>query len=392
MGLKEKIITVQNKMVDNLKHHGIKDVTKTIVNSDGNITTNGSTLSNMADKILSIVASDLVSETDIYVRNGIMNEDGTTSELSDTLTTYIKDDGTGYFKGQTSAVYGNINPQGDIESADGLFEGCTKLVGAKGSLTKVKSIKSLFKGCTSLVYPPKIDMSNVTDTTSLFEGCTNLKYFNQWEDHSLINWGTDETTNITNVHRMFKGCTGLEYTIPFDTSHVTDFSEMYMNCKVKRHLPIGRMLNTPEEWYQYFTYDFSSGTNFESMFENCVNFTGDFTSSNISNASHFEKPENVKNMFKGCTSLTSLPLINMANVTQADGFLTGCTSLSYLRMKNVSISLNLSDCPLTEGSVSYILQNIGDGTGKTLTLGTTNLAKGTDADKKIATDKGWTLA
>ena len=29
---------------------------------------------------------------------------------------------------------------------------------------------------------------------------------------------------------------------------------------------------------------------------------------------------------------------------------------------------------------------------QTLTLGSTNLAKLTDAEKKIATDKGWTLA
>jgi hypothetical protein len=31
-------------------------------------------------------------------------------------------------------------------------------------------------------------------------------------------------------------------------------------------------------------------------------------------------------------------------------------------------------------------------TTKTLTIGSTNLAKLTDAEKKIATDKGWTLA
>lgn len=31
-------------------------------------------------------------------------------------------------------------------------------------------------------------------------------------------------------------------------------------------------------------------------------------------------------------------------------------------------------------------------TGQTLTLGTANLAKLTDAEKKVATDKGWTLA
>jgi hypothetical protein len=34
----------------------------------------------------------------------------------------------------------------------------------------------------------------------------------------------------------------------------------------------------------------------------------------------------------------------------------------------------------------------GSGTTYTLTLGSTNLAKLTDAEKAIATEKGWTLA
>lgn len=56
---------------------------------------------------------------------------------------------------------------------------------------------------------------------------------------------------------------------------------------------------------------------------------------------------------------------------------------------------NVSVCPLTHTSLMSIinaLKTFTDGTTKTVTLGSTNLAKLTDAEKAIATQKGWTLA
>ena len=58
------------------------------------------------------------------------------------------------------------------------------------------------------------------------------------------------------------------------------------------------------------------------------------------------------------------------------------------------ISFDLSPCTkLTHDSLMNVINSIQTVTSsKTLTLGTTNLAKLTDAEKQIATDKGWTLA
>lgn len=57
---------------------------------------------------------------------------------------------------------------------------------------------------------------------------------------------------------------------------------------------------------------------------------------------------------------------------------------------------NVSDCTkLTHTSLMSIinaLKTFTDGTTKTVTLGSTNLAKLTDSEKAIATQKGWTLA
>ena len=48
---------------------------------------------------------------------------------------------------------------------------------------------------------------------------------------------------------------------------------------------------------------------------------------------------------------------------------------------------------LTHDSIMVIINGLQTvTTTQTLTLGSTNLAKLTDEEKKIATDKGWTLA
>lgn len=85
--------------------------------------------------------------------------------------------------------------------------------------------------------------------------------------------------------------------------------------------------------------------------------------------------ENIKTyseVFKGCTSLRTLPAYK-----KIDG--TG---------------LDFSDCPLTVDSLVSIIGCLVKQTSgtKTITFGTTNLSKLTAAQKAVATGKGWTLA
>ena len=73
-----------------------------------------------------------------------------------------------------------------------------------------------------------------------------------------------------------------------------------------------------------------------------------------------------------------------------------CNRLQELLITNISVSFDLSTSNnLTEANLIVILNNLMDLTGKTsqtLTLGKTNLAKLTDSEKAIATNKNWTLA
>ena len=109
-------------------------------------------------------------------------------------------------------------------------------------------------------------------------------------------------------------------------------------------------------------------------------------------------------MFNGCTSLSSLTINGRwASVTQTYTMFAGCSSLTDLKGSALwYASVDLSPCPLTEASLVNMLNWLNDFTSPssrameeyqgTLTLGSINLAKLTDEQKSIATNKGWTLA
>lgn len=103
------------------------------------------------------------------------------------------------------------------------------------------------------------------------------------------------------------------------------------------------------------------------------NATGLFESSDVSNVNVIcssNRINNWTNAFKGCSNLKSL----------------------YLGTDIVA-DLDLSDCILLESnSIVNVIDHLVSGIGKTLTLGETNLAKLSDEEKAVATDKGWTLA
>ena len=135
-------------------------------------------------------------------------------------------------------------------------------------------------------------------------------------------------------------------------------------------------------------------------------------------------PDSIKNIdvraFYNCISLKSLNIPNSVTTINYRAFY-GCTSLTDIIIPSSIISLGvdvftncskLTNVTLSDGfncnglnlsaSTRYsvdtlvaMLTALVDRTGQTaytLTLGTTNLAKLSDAQKAIATDKNWTLA
>jgi len=101
-------------------------------------------------------------------------------------------------------------------------------------------------------------------------------------------------------------------------------------------------------------------------------------------------------MFHGCTSLHTIShSLDFSNVeSQIDTTFTSCKQLSYVRFSGtINVDIYMNGCPkLTVDSLLSLLNALADGvTDKTCKIGSTNLAKLTEEQKAIATDKGWTL-
>ena len=74
--------------------------------------------------------------------------------------------------------------------------------------------------------------------------------------------------------------------------------------------------------------------------------------------------------------------------------LKGCDKLEAVHIKNINANLDISSSTkFTREALLEIIGNLKNVTEtKTLRMGSTNLAKLTNEDKAIATNKGWTLA
>lgn len=147
---------------------------------------------------------------------------------------------------------------------------------------------------------------------------------------------------------------------------------------------------TTEQFEALNTYNWDKISDVNRAFANCSQITA-ISSIDIS------RVRNVQYLFIGCPRLDSVSMLNCSNVVYTDGMFSGCTKLRNLGgFLNLSVNLNLSDSPLlTVESLMNVINNLKDLTGSTahtLTLGATNLAKLTDEQKAVATNKNWVLA
>lgn len=105
------------------------------------------------------------------------------------------------------------------------------------------------------------------------------------------------------------------------------------------------------------------------------------------------------NIFYNCRNLVTIEKMVLTENTPLTGWFNGCTALENIVFEGTigTNGLNLSYSPnLTHDSLMSVINALKDYSGtsttRTVTFGSDNLAKLTDAEKKIATDKGWTLA
>ena len=112
-----------------------------------------------------------------------------------------------------------------------------------------------------------------------------------------------------------------------------------------------------------------------------------------------------RNVFSGCTSLTTVYLPSTINSDAYDSLTStgsayyvfdGCTNLEDVQLGpdwSMSLRLDVSNNITVDSMVAMFnsLKDLTGATAKTLTLGPTNLAKLTDDQKAIAINKNWVL-
>ena len=225
----------------------------------------------------------------------------------------------------------------------------------------IRDMSYMFYKCELLEHAPNMNTSNATTMDDMFYGCSNIKTIPEFN-----------TSNVTRMEDMFNRCYSLT-TIPnFDTSKVTTTSYMFNSCEDLIAVP---ELNT------------SNVTRMDLMFNNCHNLTALplLDTSKVNDMSY---------MLGGCQRPIEVPAFDCSSCTNLRSFMLYAYAVTAIHLKNIKVSLDISDPRnLTREAIVEVLNNLSTVTStQTLTMGSTNLAKLTDEDKAIATNKGWTLA
>ena len=141
-----------------------------------------------------------------------------------------------------------------------------------------------------------------------------------------------------------------------------------------------------------FAVDLTTEENLAGLFSNCSSLTSLTLPDGFG-----QNAKDIANCFNRCSQLTSLTLPDGFGQNAKDfyGCFNSCSSLTTITGNpNFKVGFSLSSSPnLTHDSLMVVINGLQTVTSaQTLTLGATNLAKLTDEEKKVATDKGWTLA
>ena len=295
----------------------------------------------------------------------------------------------------------------------------------------------MFSSCASLEEIPLLDSKDWWTFNAAFEGCKSLKtipaldtssaqgfYYAFRNCSSLTEVGGLDLSSATSLYYAFADCKNLVTLPKTDTSKVTNFMGAFMGCQKLTDL----------SWL-----DFSSATSLDSMCYNCRSLKGfpteiDCTKINsisscialtpLDTLPTFKNTSHLKN-FSGVywmenSGATTLPWMDTSNGTNFGSFLrmidkvtevpaydmsNGTNfALCFYGLRNVTAihafgfkaSFDLTSCyKMGETALVEVLNNLGtldEGKTATLTLGSNLLAKLTDDEKAIATNKGWTLA
>lgn len=290
------------------------------------------------------------------------------------------------------------NTSGTFTYTYGAFD-CTSMFATCGSLTSVPAYdltgayacNNMFLNCVSLRESPAFTISNTnvgylwTDCTSMFSGCTGLHTANLFNTSrvvcttnmffncaALISVPEFDLSFARSTSYMFSGCKALSSVPQFDFSSSANISYMFQNCIALTSIPefgmpvfctttiiataSGRLTLTdvllPTGCHpgttvvsgSSITYaTVASTTGAPGMSGGTINLASTVSISGGSISITLTPPAvNAANMFYGCTSLTSIPLLNTAYLTNVTQMFYGCYSLSSLPALDFSSAITMT--------------------------------------------------
>ena len=286
--------------------------------------------------------------------------------------------------GEENYIAENIRSGISMWGLEGNYEGDSSY----NAIFKITTNEETFDIKKHITEVLNLDLSKITSNVGFqnaFKDCINLKKL------SLVN-----TENIQSFYYSFNNCKNLEELSVIDGSSCTSFGSAFYNCQKLKNIKI---TNT------------SNNTSCYQMFMQCylLEEGPEMDTSNVTNMGY---------MFNNCTAIHTIPQYQAGKVNRMNNSFTNVTKLQNLggfvdlgkaytqTTANYSnYTLNLSPCTLlTHDSLMNVINNLYDlnltydvASGGTLyrlslILGETNLAKLTDEEIAIATNKGWTVS
>ena len=219
--------------------------------------------------------------------------------------------------------FGNYTFKG-ISNFSYLFDGCKNLANVKfnseENITDVESLDGMFNGCEKLlqVNLTHFTFENVKTMSNLFNGCKHLTDVTFSE--------TINSTNLIDIDGMFEGCESIEYPKIqyFDFSKVKKMKRLFKGCKVLKQVEF--KIDVQIQYVEDLSF----------VFEGCENLT----SVNLSSFT-FENVKNMSNLFNGCKDLKSVNFsetINSTNLIDIDGMFEGCESIEKPEIQHFDFS------------------------------------------------------
>lgn len=390
-----------------------KQAIRTAIQNKGVSVTNEDTFRNYAEKISSIPqtvkADDWKPEADWWNIEEILENDTEDYEAKVILLLTDELDNTGIlqeikgfskYKLSDGQVFTPQNYTQTVNITD-IFDTTKDKECSKGY--KTRYIIGYNNTVTSVITFPTNTLAVLVDgiKTNGIACFQNKQYLQYVKILNLILTITSLASMFINDVRLQK-IEGLENINNIDNKSFTSYNSMFSN-------------NTSLKKAPYL--EISNGSTITSMFNGCFSLT-DISNINIgenisnitsiiSNTQIEDFPfdfssrtlTNVVQAFYNSPKLKKIGKLNLENVTStssASSIFSNCYSLEEIEeITNISVNLLFSNCNLlTHSTLLKILNGLVDLTGKsaqTLTLGATNLAKLTDEEKAIATNKNWIL-